>query len=373
LYVIEGSAYRPPDSSDSSTGWSAGLTLQSGKHDIRDRLIDYQLLTHDKRWSLWGKRMFRGWLVDANAMFETLDLTGDGPSRWGVSVAGQRTVPLGAAGVGFVEWTVSDWDTDPVAIELSTALAPANRDRALIPTIRLERTRIIPSLFDRLPERRTNILFDNQSVIVDQYNEVGDPSLDAEWRNEAALILTTPSDSAHRTDFSIEGHVAYVEHYTRWLDVSDVTDTAVYQPYADDARTIGLAVALHAPLFWKIEGWFDYAAKYAETLDRQRLSGYYPHKASVIVSWIAPQFAYKIDLRINSALLWYYGDRRIEPTPYTISPHVIRWDLSASAHMSSFTFYYSIQNVTNFAYRTREGQEFALRRMRFGLDWHFID
>ena len=84
-----------------SAGWSAGLRLQSGKHDIRDRVIDYQLLTRDKRWSLWGKRVFNGWLIDANAMYETLDLTGDGPSRWGISVAGQRTLSLGRAGAGF--------------------------------------------------------------------------------------------------------------------------------------------------------------------------------------------------------------------------------------------------------------------------------
>ncbi len=373
MYILEGAAYHPPDSSDSSTGWTAGITLQSGKQDIEDITIDYKLYSRDKHWTFWGKRMLYGWLVNANAIYETLDLGDNSPGRWGASFEGQRTVPVGAAGAGFVDWKISDWDTDPPAIELSAALTPMERDRALIPTLRLERTRIVPSLFDRLPEERSTVLYDIQSQIVHEYNEVGDPSLNAEWRNEASVGLTTPSDSAHRVNFSVEGHVAYVENYTRWLDVSDVIDTAVYKPYASDARTIGLGVALHTPLFWMLEGWFDYAAMYAETGDHQRLSGYYPQKASAIVSWIAPQFAYKIDLRINSALLWWYGDSRIEPVPYTITPNAVRWDLSASARMSRFTFYYSVQNLLNFNYRTRAGQSYAIRRMRFGFDWHFTD
>ena len=373
LYVLEGSAYHPPDSSDSSTGWSAVVTLQAGKHDIRDRLIDYQLLTRDKHWTVWGRRMIRGWLLDGDAMWETLDAEGDDPSRWGVTVSGQRTVPVPRLGAGLVEWTISDWETEPPALEFTAAVSAADSNRSLIPTVRLERTRIIPSLFDRLPKARSNILFDAQSPIVDQYIEIGDPSLDAEWRNEAAVILATPLGNASRFDFSLEGHVAYVERYTRWLNVSVVPDTAIFRPQSNDARTVGLGVAMHAPLFWKLEGWLNYAAKYAETTEHIRLPGYYPHKASAIISWIAPQFRYKIDLRINSALLWWYGDRRIDPTPYTISPHVIRWDLSASARMGSFTFYYSVQNVTNFSYRTREGQDYAVRRMRFGFDWRFID
>jgi len=373
LYVLEGSAYRPPDSSDSSTGWTAGITLQSQKQDIEDIFIDYKLYSRNKQWSLWGKRILYGWLVDARAIYETLDLGDSDPGRWGVSVTGERPLPLGPAWSNFVRWTVSDWDTDPPAPEISSTLTPSNQNHALVPALRLERTRIIPSQFDRLSEERSNIFYDTQSLLIHRYIEAGDPSLNAEWRNEAALILTTPSDSARRTEFSVEGHVAYAENHTRWLDVSTQPDTAIYSPVSDDARTIGLAVALHTPLFWKLEGWFDYAAQYAETVDHQRLDGYYPQKASVIVSWIAPQFAYKIDLRINSALLYWYGDSRIEPTPYVSTPNVIRWDISASATMSSFTFYYSVQNVANFQYRTRAEQNYAVRHMRFGLDWHFID
>jgi len=127
------------------------------------------------------------------------------------------------------------------------------------------------------------------------------------------------------------------------------------------------------PLFWKFESWTGYAFKYAESIDHARLPGYNPHKATWVLSWIAPQIRYGIDLRLNSTLIWWYGDRRIEPTPYTSSPHVLRWDISASAQMRSFVFHFSMQNVPNFPYRTREGEEHAVRALHFGFDWRFLD
>jgi len=36
-----------------------------------------------------------------------------------------------------------------------------------------------------------------------------------------------------------------------------------------------------------------------------------------MVSLIAPKWKYGVDLRLNAAGLWWYGDQRIQPTLYT--------------------------------------------------------
>jgi hypothetical protein len=353
--------------------------LQAGKHDIRDRRNtldgsdDYQVDEQDKTWTLWGKRILAGWLVEANALYDQLRVDSTEPDRWGLRVSGERALGLNRFGLGLVEWTVSDNETDPVAVELRAALTSRDRSRGLVPTLRLSRTRVVPSLFDRSADVRSVSILDQSELTVSQYSESGNPELDAEWRNEAAVVFESGRDSTRRSHFAVEGHAAYVEGYTRWVDTDPDADVAYYRPQSDDARTIGLAAAVHTPLFWKFEGWFNYAAKYAETTDGVRLPDYYPHKASAVVSWIAPKFKFNIDVRINSAVIWWYGDSRIDPTPYASSPNVVRWDLSASARMKTFTFYYSVQNVAGFPYRTRAKQPFAGREFRFGINWRFLD
>ena len=361
-YTLEGMLYRPPDSV--RDGWKSGVTIRSAKHKAlvwaKDRVV-----------SLWGEHLLAGWKLHAEGMINDFDSDSTSPSRWGALIEGRRIWQVGTFASAATELRLSDYDTDPLAVDLSASIAADRSDRRFVPTLKISRTRYVPSLFDRQGRGHSLAL---AGTPISQYSEIGDPGLDAEWRNELNLSLATRPDSTPGAmDFVIQGHVGYAENYTRWTDANESLDTASYRPVSDDARTVGIALGLHAPLFWKLDIWTSYAAKYAETLDKARLEGYYPHKASAIVSWIAPQFRYKIDLRINSALIWWYGDPRTTPTLYASSPHVLRWDLSASARMASFTFYYSIQNVLNYQYRTGAGQGFTAQTMRFGIKWLFLD
>jgi outer membrane receptor protein involved in Fe transport len=75
---------------------------------------------------------------------------------------------------------------------------------------------------------------------------------------------------------------------------------------------------------------------------------------------------------VNAQGLWWYGDRRIDPTEYA-SPHALRVDLAASATMKDVTLTLQLQNVAGFPYRTAAGYPFAGRTLRFGIDWKFRD
>jgi len=253
------------------------------------------------------------------------------------------------------------------------AIAADRTARRLVPTLRLERLRVVPTLFDRYrPMIDVNVSTTN-SLGLERYEEEGDPTLSAEWRNSASLVLASPPDTASsRLQFSSELRAAYVQRYTRWEDASASPAIAVYRPVSGDVRTVGVAMAIHSHLFWKFHMWLNYAAKYAETLEHTRLPGYYPQKGSAMVSWIAPRFHYGVDLRLNAAFIWWSGDPRIIPTGYATT-QIFRFDLSGSATMQSFTFYYSLQNVANFPYRTGAGYEFTGRNVRFGLNWNFLD
>jgi hypothetical protein len=237
----------------------------------------------------------------------------------------------------------------------------------------LQRSRLVPTLFDRYRPLETINMAGVNSFGLEEYVEQGDRGLSAEWRNSMAFVLATRRDtSVSHLEFCSEAQATYVQRYIRWEDTSGVTSQAVYRPVSGDARTVGVAMAVHAPLFWKLHLWLNYAAKYAETLEHRRLEGYYPQKGSATVSWIAPEFRYGIDLRLNAAFLWWSGDPRIIPTGYTTA-QTLRLDLSGSATMKSFTFYYSLQNVMNFPYRTSAGYDFTGRSVRFGFNWNFLD
>ena len=369
LYSLDASIYRP---ADSAMLRSAGLRIQSGKQDIKT-LSSYRLESHDRTWTLWGRGSARGWDLNANAALEQLRVETVDRSRWGLSLDGRRIWTVGDWGTGSVNVAISDWDTDPMAVSLGAALAVDRDGRDLIPTLRLERSRLIPTLFDRDRPRSSFTISQPAAGGPNQYSEEGDAGLDGEWRNTVSLGVASARDtSGSRLEFNSEAQATYVQRYIRWADVSESSSEAFYRPVSGDARSVGLAMGLHSRLFRKFHLWVSYAAKYAETLNHTRLPGYYPHKASAIVSWIAPQFRFGIDLHLNAAAIWWSGDPRIVPTGYR-STHVLRFDLSGSATMKSFTFYFSLQNVANFPYRTSAGVDFTGRTVRFGFNWNFLD
>jgi hypothetical protein len=369
LYSLDATIYRPADSSFFRAG---GIRLQSGKQDIRT-LSSYRLESHDRTWTLWGEGTVRGWSLNAHGVLEQLRVATANRSRWGIIVDGRRIWPVGEWGSGSLHVAASGWDTDPMAPSFGMAISADRGGRSLVPTLRLERSRLVPTLFDRYRPLETLNMAGVNSFGLDEYVEQGDRGLSAEWRNSMAFVLATRGDtSASHLEFCSEAQATYVQRYIRWEDVSVSSSQASYRPVSGDVRSVGAAMGLHSRLFWKFHLWVNYAAKYAETLNHQRLAGYYPQKGSAIVSWIAPRFRYGIDLRLNAAFLWWSGDPRIIPTGYTTS-QTFRFDLSGSATMKDFTFYYSLQNVANFPYRTSAGYGFTGRTVRFGFNWNFLD
>jgi len=379
LYSLDMSVYHPPDSSFFRAG---GLRLQSGKQDIRtfdgydlygkEKLKSW-LESHDHVWTLWGEGASHGWHLNAQGVVEQLRVSPAERSRWGLIAEGRRIWPVGEWGSGSLHVAASSWDTDPIAPSLGMAVSADRGGRSLVPTLRLERSRLVPTLFDRERPRTDLTMPGTSNSGLDQYSEEGDRDLSGEWRNSVTLVLATPRDtSGSRLEFISEAQATYVQRYIRWEDVSVSSSQALYRPVSGDVRSVGAAMALHSRLFWKFHLWVNYAAKYAETLNHQRLAGYYPQKGTAIVSWIAPRFRYGIDLRLNAAFLWWSGDPRIIPTGYTTS-QTFRFDLSGSATMKDFTFYYSLQNVANFPYRTSAGYGFTGRTVRFGFNWNFLD
>ncbi len=369
LYSLDASIYRPPDSGFFR---AAGLRLQSGKHDIRASTT-YKLESHDQTWTLWGEGTVRGWHLTGSGIVEHLRLDSVDQSRGGLEVGARKLWPVGGWGSGSIHATISGWDTDPFALSIAGVVAADRGDHRLIPSVKIERTRFVPTLFDRQRPLALVELGNAGSSGLSLYMEEGNPSVSAEWRNSAMMSLQTRSDSAHSDfEFITEAQATYVQRYLRWEDVSTTGTTASYRPVSGDVRTVGIAAALRSHLFSKFYLWLNYAAKYAETLNHERLTGYYPQKGSAILSWIAPQFHYKIDLRLNAAFIWWYGDARIVPTGYDHA-NTFRVDLSGSATMKSFTFYYSMQNIADFRYRTTAGYPLTGRSVRFGFNWDFLN
>ncbi|MBI3871463.1 MAG: hypothetical protein HY304_00100 [candidate division Zixibacteria bacterium] len=375
LWQMEATLYRP---ALDGAGWTAGLTMQSGKQDLNDAPSGYHIHSRDRLWSLWGTNEWRGWLLDGNLDLEELNVDNAGPRRWLASAAAGKTWTMAGGWSATSRLRLANGDTDPLAPEATVVLTPGIHSSAL-PVVRVERTRTLPTLFDRNRPRTDSVALIGSTGGV-FYSESGTPDLPAQWTNALSVRWgAAHSADSSRQHLSIETYAAYVEDYIRWDDTL-LIDTLLgapvlhdhARPTGGDCRTVGVAIGAYGPLWRKIVYDFAYAAKYAATLDGERLPGYYPHKAHLILSWIAPQFRYKVDLRLNAIGLWWYADRRIVPTLYT-EPHVFRFDLSGSATMKSFTFYALMQNVAGFAYRTQAGYPYTGRMLRFGIDWHFLD
>jgi hypothetical protein len=376
LWQMEATAYRP---AGEHPAWIAGILVQSGKQKLSDPLQGYRIKSRDRLWSLWANSSLAGWFVDGALSWEELLVDSIAPSRWGLSLAAVRQWQMGGPGRFTLKAELTDWDTDPLAMAALAVLAPDTAGSSLLPTVRLERTRTVPTLFDR---RRplAEYAFVTGGTAGLLYSEQGDPNLEAQWSNAVSLRwggIHPPDGSGTR--LALEAHCAYVQHYWRW-EGQEPVDTILgapvtrhlYRPTAEDARVAGVGVGADGPLFAKFHYAVSYSAKYAASLAHQHLTGYYPHKGVVTVCWVAPHWRYGADLRLAATGIWWYGDRRIDPTGYA-SPHAVRLDLSGTATIKDFTFYAQMQNVAGFPYRTQAGYPFTGRTLRFGIDWHFLD
>ncbi|HUU44293.1 MAG TPA: hypothetical protein VM118_01060 [Acidobacteriota bacterium] len=376
LWQMDFDVYRP---AGASPGVMAGLRVQSGKQSLRDVWSGYRLRSNDRRWTVWGLTTLRGWNLDGEFLWETLDIDPVTAGRWGARVTAGRTLRLGPDWSAAMRLDVSDYDTDPLAVTAGAVIGPVAERLPLLPELRVSRERTVPSLFDRRrpgADSMFTVEYRGDFAIYDvTYGESGAPDLEAQWDNAVSLVWHNRTPAAGGTpalSYQIEARAAYVENYTRWQDTSSVVTHVSYAPVAEDARTVGFSAALTAPFWGDFALTTAYAAKYAADLDDRRLTGYYPHKGSAILSWVRPQLHWGIDVRANLIGVWMYGDRRIQPTLYT-EPHIVRVDLSGTATMGSFHFDYLIQNLFNFEYRTRAGYPGTGRTVRFGLEWHFLD
>ncbi|HSH00783.1 MAG TPA: hypothetical protein VLB27_12060, partial [candidate division Zixibacteria bacterium] len=205
-----------------------------------------------------------------------------------------------------------------------------------------------------------------------------------QWHH--ALTLTWRSDGdpdSMGSAWFIQGHAEHVADYMRWqqqtraaeTDSSGVPlseDTVLVRPESDDVKLVGATVGALARLGAGFMIWSNYTLKYAVDADENKLAGYYPHKAAAVLSYVRPHVTWGIGLRANIAAVYWYSDRRIAPTIYT-EPHVFRVDLSGTATLNSFQFNVLVQNLFNFAYRTRAEYPLTGRTLRVGFEWHFLD
>jgi hypothetical protein len=368
LWLMDFELYRP---SDSLPGWMTGLRIQSGHQSLRDYYGAYRLSSRDQRWSLWSRRTLWGWLTESEFIWEKLKIESADTGRWGAKASVGRSFVLAPTWTSAISLEASDWDTDPFSLSVIGIIGAGEDRYPLLPTLRVSRERSVPTLFDR--ERpNAESLYSNGLV---SYSESGEPALENQWENAISVIWS--GGRRHHTSersafYHLECRAAYIEDYSRWDDTASSAIDIHYRPVTDDVRSMGFAASAAAPLPGNLMLYANYAAKYAATLDQRRLHGYYPHKASAVLSWMQPQVQWGIDLRANVAGIWWYGDRRIEPTLYT-EPHIFRIDLSGTATMRSFHFNYLVQNVFNFAYRTGAGYDMTGRTVRFGIEWHFLD
>lgn len=356
---------------DSIQNWQFGARFTSGHQRLGS--TSYSIASEDRDWQLFGETQIAGWDVSVRGGLEELEIDSTNVERWYTEATGSQKWQLSEMWAAALRINLSDWDTDPPSLGAAAVLAPAIPS-LLSPSLRLSRERAVPTLFDRnRPLAEYSIIDLTQTGYL--YSEAGDPSLDDQWENSVSLQWGRESiDDSARFALTVGGHVAYIENYTRWQGSEDL-DTLLgnsvfhyrYRPISEDARSYGAALGIHGRLFWKFHYLTHYAVKYATDLDNVKLTGYYPHKGVAMLSLIAPKWKYGVDLRLNAAGLWWYGDTRIDPTGYE-SSHALRLDLSGSARVvGDLTLYALMQNVANFPYRTAAGYPFTGRTVRFGL------
>lgn len=362
---------------DSGASWLIGGRVQSGSQRLTDP--EYSVASEDRDWRLFGLTQIAGWNIEVASGLEEVGIDSISAERWYVRGEAARRWRLNENWSSALRVSLSDWDTDPPSLSATGVLSPRSIS-IFRPSLRLARERTVPTLFDReRPEVEYAFITTGQRSII--YSEAGDRSLEDQWNNSVSVQWGADvlSDS---TDFgwTIGGHAEYVENYTVWssqrvpdsiLGIPITRDS--YRPRQADARSLGAAVGIQGRIIGKLHYFANYAVKYVTDLDNAKLSGYYPHKGSAMVSLIAPTWKYGADMRLNAAGLWWYGDRRIEPTLYT-TPHVFRVDLSGSARVvGDLSIFALIQNIANFEYRTAAGYPMTGRTVRFGLHVTLFD
>jgi hypothetical protein len=356
---------------DSIPLWQFGARFVSGAQRLSDP--SYAISSEDRSVQLFGQAQIMGWHFDLFAGGEQLEID-------------STTEERGIAGLSIARrWDLSDaWEAalgvsagsrldEPIIPGFKAALSP-RVNGGMMPHLRLSRQGTTHTMFDlHRPLAEFSIIDAMQTGYI--YSEAGDPDLDDQWENSIGVQWgsETFADSI-ALGWTVAGHAAYIENYTLWNGVED-TDTLLgnpvphlrYRPRAEDARSLGAAVGLHGRLFWKLHFLTHYAVKYATNLDNEKLTGYYPHKGVAMVSLIAPKWKYNVDVRLNAAGLWWYGDTRIDPSGYEAS-HVFRFDLSGTARVvGDLTLFAMMQNVANFPYRSAAGFPLTGRTLRFGL------
>jgi hypothetical protein len=371
LWQMDVDLYRP-EPLGSAGGWRGGLQIQSGKQSLRDALHGFRNGSKDQRWTLHAQTELVGWQLDAETGYERLDVEETLHERWRGRITAGRTATIAEQWLGAASVSATEYDTDPLGVELQASIGPAAQTLWFIPTVRVERTRVMPTLYDRHRPATDSLTAVSgfSSIIV--YGESGDPSLEPQWNNMVSAYWTLGDAKGGGRALVLEGRSAYIENYTAWQDISSTDDSIRYAPLGHDARTHGFGAALRSGSAAGFRMTLHYAAQYAEQTNGQRLAGYFPHKASAILNWHRDSLSWDVTTDANVVAVWWYGDRRIDPTLYE-SPHVFRIDLAGSATLHTFTFYYTVQNLFNFRYRTRAEYPMTGRTMRFGLDWRFLD
>jgi hypothetical protein len=370
LWRIDWELYSPADSSHD--GWRTGVQIHSGKQKLRDDIEGYRLKSRDRRLTFWGRRTFRDFLLDGEIVLEELLIGDVAPDRWGLLLRVGRQLALGEMWDALVRINYSDWDTDPPAAGGVVLLTPDDDQPTLFPSLRLERRRDVATLFDRYRPAADSMFSLNATPGEVFYSEGGDAQLPAQWENAVSLRWSNGVRRETGWRYAIAGRIAYIEDYIYWKDTSGVATHVAMHPVAEDVRSTGASIDLAIPVLRSLTLYTGYAVKYVVDLADVKLPEYYPHKANAILSWYRPRWHWDIDARINLIGVWWYADRRIDPTQFT-EPHVFRFDISGMARMGEFSFNYLIQNVFDFAYRTRAGFPETGRTVRFGIEWLFRD
>lgn len=361
---------------DSVPRWQIGARIKSGDQRLKDPT--YSVASDDHDGQVFMETQIIGWDLNLQLGLKQLEMDSIDVDAWYANAALSKLWQFGKW-TAALEVSASDDDNNPPAPAATAALAPRSTG-GLRPSLRLSRQRSTPTLFDRYrPYAEFSVIDAGQEGLV--YSEAGDPSLDDQWENSIGLHWGADAFSdTVAFAWTLAGHAAYIEEYTIWQG-EEGTDTLLgnpvrhvrYRPRSHDARSLGAAAGIHGRLFWKIHYRTHYALKYAVDLNDVKLKGYHPHKGLAMVSLIAPRWRYGVNLRLNAAGLWWYGDTRIDPSGYE-SSHVLRFDLSGSAEVvNDLTIYALLQNVANFPYRTGAGQEFTGRTVRFGLHVTLFD
>ncbi len=302
---------------DGAPRWQIGARAQSGNQRLDGS--GYSTRNQDRRGEVFAETHVAGWDVRGVAGLDQLEIDSTDENRTYGGLSVSRMIVLNDHWEAAFQVSAGDRSDAPLQPGVIAALAP--RRVGILPSIRLARRGSRHSLYDlHRPLTEYSLIDASQSGYL--YSESGDRSLADEWSNSATVqwgleeIVDTIGFG-----WTVAGHAAYIENYTHWqgrLDADTLLGTPVphyrYRPMSEDARSLGASFGLQGRLVWKLHYLTHYSVKYVVNLDNEKLAGYHPHKGVAMLSLIAPKWKYGVDVRLNAAGLWWYGDRRIDPT-----------------------------------------------------------